>query len=457
MIDGATLDCAGHSINFSTISGASGYGVRADAFVTGGSGSTIKNCIFNRGASTWQSNGIRIYRTYEVNIDNVTISMNLATDAGIYLTGVNAINITNSNISCSGSPCQAIGATDNVEPTSNVEIWNSTLSAIGGDVIYFSNTNNFSVFNSNLTSDSNAIRFLGGVYDTLFKNSYISGSKTIKMSAQNNYNNIFLNDTLPSFSYDLTTATNFTIRWYGRINVTNSSGSPLQALINDTDKQGQIAFVGQANANGLTGWFIVNDTKYASNGNILYNNHLINASYSGYTSNQTSFNFSRQDTTVNITLYLIDVVPPTITFISPTPNNEETVNESFLTVNISSNEALSSSILNWNGTMYLMTQESTTIWNEFLAGLGNGVYYYNVSANDTALNEGTSETRSLTINVTILPGPSTNITYDFMGFVFNDVENRKSTVFQIKNYFLAALPLIWLAFVGLWKKDWLVS
>ena len=546
MIDGATLDCAGHSINYSTVSGAHGYGVRADAFVTGGSGSTIKNCIFNRGASTWQANGIRIYGTYGVNVDNVTIYVDHSTDAGIFLTGVNTINITNSNISCSGSPCQAVGSSANVEPTTNVEIWNSNLTAISGNAIYVINTNNFKVFNSNLTSDSYAIYFLGNVFNSTFKNNYISGSRTISTSSSNNYDHIFLNNTFPTLVYSLTASSNFTVQWYGRINTTNSTGSPLQALINDTDAQAQVAFEGQAGVNGLTNWFIVNDTKYSGTGNILYNNHSINASYPGYSFNQTNFNFSGQDFTANITLYprpavltfvtptpinnanlsqtwayinvtsdialqnasldwngtykqmsnnsqtnwylnvtsqpdgiyiynvsvnstygfaalsetrnlTLDTTPPVLSFVPITPNDGATTNESFLTINISSNEALISAILNWNGTFYSMTQESPTLWNEFLAGLGNGVYYYNVSANDTLLNVGTSETRSLTINVTIPPVPVENVTYDFMGDVYRDLESRKSSEFPARNYFLASLPLLGLAFVGLWKKDWLVS
>ena len=300
------LDCNGHTITYSTVSGNNGYGVFGNSV---GSGSTIKNCIFNRGASTWQSSAIRAYAIGSFNINNVTISVTQSTDYGIGLIGVSTANITNSNISCSGSPCQALLLSPTGISTTNIEVWNTTLSSIGGDAVYALSANNLLFSEVNITSTARALDFLGNVFNTLFRNSYINATTFLQTSFSNNYDNYFLNTTIPTFTYSLTSTSNFTRQWYARINVTNSAGSPLTSTIIVSDNLSRVALNTTSN---LTNYFIVNDTSYTSTSKINYNNQTISVNSTGYDNVSIMYNFSKPDVTVNITLTLTPIIIPPI-------------------------------------------------------------------------------------------------------------------------------------------------
>ena len=295
------LDCNGHTIHYSTVSGASGYGVLGNSL---GSSSIIKNCIFIRGASVWQSSAIRAYAINSININNVTASVNQGTDYAIGLIGVSTANITNSNISCSGTPCQALLLSPTGSSTTNIEVWNSTLSAVGGNAISAQTSNAILVADSNLTSTTTVLNFLGNVFNTLFRNSYINGTTFLQTGLSNNYDNYFLNTTIPTLTYSLTSTSNFTRQWYARINVTNARGSPVTSTIIVTDNQSQQVY---NKTYSLTPYFVVNETTYRSTTNIQYNNQTITVNSSDYDNFQMSFNFSSPDTTVNITLRLTPI------------------------------------------------------------------------------------------------------------------------------------------------------
>ncbi|MCK4734809.1 MAG: fibronectin type III domain-containing protein, partial [Methanophagales archaeon] len=91
-----------------------------------------------------------------------------------------------------------------------------------------------------------------------------------------------------------------------------------------------------------------------------------------------------------------DTIPPIISFVSPTPSNNSVVNKSYIFINVTANEELSTAILEWNGTNETMQGSGT---NRYInkTGLTNGTYIYRVYANDSADNWGVPEIRVVTI------------------------------------------------------------
>ena len=80
-------------------------------------------------------------------------------------------------------------------------------------------------------------------------------------------------------------------------------------------------------------------------------------------------------------------IPPTIDFISPTPENDSTntTGSVNVTVNVTDSSGVSTVLLNWNGeneTMLYMIGNDT--WSANKTGLSSGDYTYKVYANDTA-------------------------------------------------------------------------
>jgi hypothetical protein len=98
---------------------------------------------------------------------------------------------------------------------------------------------------------------------------------------------------------------NLTVKWYARINVTNSIGTPQAS---DVLVKDNLSYTVLNTTASLTLWFIVSDYITSKNGatltNTTFNNYTINVSCVGYIQNSTSFNFSYQDATVNLTLYI---------------------------------------------------------------------------------------------------------------------------------------------------------
>jgi hypothetical protein len=366
-VDGIYLDCNGYTINGN---GTDGTGILAN----GRSNILVKNCEVY-GFSGGSSYGLRFRTTSNSNVTNSVFRNILGT--GVYLqTGTNN-RINNTTSKLNGNRNFNIISTNSVYTNLNSTDSNGVgffINSYGGNVfsnIISSNNGQYEIWiqtspnnifdNITITSGSVGFYFVGASPNNLVANSSISATTSIS-STNSVQNNKLLNTTFDAstITWEACSPCNFSVSWYGRVNVTNST-NPLPADVNVSDNVGKSAFSSAAGASGLTSWFPVLDYYASSAGNTLFNNYGINASYLGYNLTQTSFNFGGRDYTFNITLFLTGFVP-------------------------------------------------------------------------------------------VLPTP-----YDLLETVFNDAENRKSTFFPTKNYFLAALPLLGLAFVGLWKKDWLVS
>jgi hypothetical protein len=92
---------------------------------------------------------------------------------------------------------------------------------------------------------------------------------------------------------------------------------------------------------------------------------------------------------------LLDTIPPSITFVFPTPTNATNVTGNYIQVNVSLSEAPGACLLNWysgawaNSTMAI---QGLSCYRN-MTGLANGTYQFRVYANDTSGNMNISATR----------------------------------------------------------------
>ncbi|GIU69977.1 MAG: hypothetical protein KatS3mg002_1213 [Candidatus Woesearchaeota archaeon] len=103
----------------------------------------------------------------------------------------------------------------------------------------------------------------------------------------------------------------------------------------------------------------------------------------------------------------IDTTIPVISFVAPTPYNNSISEDLNLSINITSNENLSSCFFNLSddlsSNVYVMNG-SYSNWYIDIYPLYNGFYSYYVYCNDSYGNYGYSETRYLTVNMPIADG-----------------------------------------------------
>ena len=129
-----------------------------------------------------------------------------------------------------------------------------------------------------------------------------------------------------------------------------------------------------------SGWALLNYTPDTGNNRISFYNLIPNtASTYGILSDQSA---------------------PNITFVYPTPGNATVRNFNWAYINITSDEALNSSTLEWNGTNQSMTSFNSTSWYLNKTGLADGTYTYKVYGNDSVNNQNATETRTVTIDTT---------------------------------------------------------
>lgn len=100
--------------------------------------------------------------------------------------------------------------------------------------------------------------------------------------------------------------------------------------------------------------------------------------------------------------FTVDTLAPSITFVSPTPNNGSTVNASYVYINVTLNELPDLVRLEFNGTNYTMTNYTTArlTWFRNHTGLNSSTYTYKVYANDTHGNANATSLRTVVVNAT---------------------------------------------------------
>ena len=122
--------------------------------------------------------------------------------------------------------------------------------------------------------------------------------------------------------------------------------------------------------------------------------------------NSSNYNFSSQNRTISISV--ADVTPPGLWFTSPAGNGT-IMNITWIFVNVSANEDLNTSLLEWyNGSWQNMSMNvsGSSSWIN-MSGLQDWSYYFRVYANDSAGNWNVTEDRQVSVDATY---PVINIT-----------------------------------------------
>jgi len=132
----------------------------------------------------------------------------------------------------------------------------------------------------------------------------------------------------------------------------------------------------------------------------------------------TTTNFSgdgvtRLDSQIGFNLTIIDN-PPTISFVSPTPQDGNVSKLDDIQANVSASDDVgirNITIYLYNKTSSLVSSKSTTSSTFLLydfVNLDDGIYYLNATVNDTFGNLVSTETRKITINATIISSCTEN-------------------------------------------------
>ncbi|ODS41670.1 MAG: hypothetical protein A7315_00720 [Candidatus Altiarchaeales archaeon WOR_SM1_79] len=95
--------------------------------------------------------------------------------------------------------------------------------------------------------------------------------------------------------------------------------------------------------------------------------------------------------------FTTDTIPPTINFTSPTPQNNSNLPQNYIPANATAQDPnlANITIYLYNSTDLVTSNTSSTspfFWN--ITGLSDGTYYLNATANDTAGNKNSTETRN---------------------------------------------------------------
>ncbi|RLG54786.1 MAG: hypothetical protein DRN95_08505, partial [Candidatus Hydrothermarchaeota archaeon] len=95
----------------------------------------------------------------------------------------------------------------------------------------------------------------------------------------------------------------------------------------------------------------------------------------------------------------IDTVKPTITFVSPTPENNSNLSQNHVYINITLSEAPDTCLLEWNGTNETMQKQGYSCYIN-KTGLIDGAYTFKAYVNDSAGNLNVSDVRVVNIDTT---------------------------------------------------------
>jgi len=163
-------------------------------------------------------------------------------------------------------------------------------------------------------------------------------------------------------------------------NITYNTNFDLTFTVDEPTSWTAYSLDGQIN-NTISGNFTLTGLSDGSHSIIIY-------------ANDTSNNIGKSDKVY----FSVDITPPTLTFVAPTPENM-IINKNFAFINITSNEPLSSAVLEWssvNESMY----GSGTSWYINKTNLSEGNYTYRLFGKDLATNNGKTDMRWVKITIT---------------------------------------------------------
>ena len=320
-------------------------------------------------------------------IKNVSLySDNGADDVyGIYFSGSNLTNLTDIDIEL--VDVNSINIALILDNSNNNIINGSSFithrSGSGTDekALYFMEANNQNIFR-----DSSFTR-VGGSGSVIHSESGSSGTQ--------NFTNIYMPDGISTPSG----TTKFNVGWWVDVYVNDSAGNNL-ASANVTLKN---------NAGTITNWSLTNSNGYIvrleptqyllqSSGSTYYTNYTFNGTKSGYLSDQKSRNITTNFIDSDKIFLTLTAQIPTISFISPTPSNNEFRNYNWSAINISSDFDLFNATLTWNGLNYSMSNSSLKLFGTNKTSLVDAPYTYKVYGNTTGGIMNVSATQLVTID-----------------------------------------------------------
>ncbi len=421
--ENVTLDCNDYWINYGA-EGSSGYGISASS-----DGVYVKNCnvIDGNFSGSTGRRGIVYANLNHGIIENTFV--NVSKSFGIRVEGSTNITLTNNT---------AYTYSDNTEGIYLVNLHNSYLEnntgISKGDSGYFisSSSNNTFVNLIGESISSNYGFYLTNVSYSTFIDCYGNGSGNwagfrltdwshdntfIRPSAFATYgfwikqsNDTILQDCvdIESSSFDVniqsddfslrTTLINCSIdssgvggsnnlinQWYYQSYVNLSNGTLVSgANVSFYNSSGVLAFTEPTNSSG---WISKqNLTEYVNYGGTrsYYNNYLININDSTYGNKTEQYNLSVDLNNLN-DYFEFDIDYPLISFENPTSEDEETINDSFIYVNVSSSD---SGRGNNNLSVFINFNDSVLGWWRMddvnYSGYGAEVYDYFGNYNGTA-------------------------------------------------------------------------
>ncbi|MCD4759332.1 right-handed parallel beta-helix repeat-containing protein, partial [archaeon] len=338
--------------------------------------------------------------------------------SGIYITGMDyglviGNNLTNNNLDGTyGGQLEMLHSEFN-EVTNNVvfgggffaarlynEFYNNTFrnntfSNSSDSLIYFENLahdNKFydNSFEENLTSGSGFYISKGD--RNLIVNANFVGDKNPVHGSGANYTT-YINCSLDNMFNGGTGGQNYTVRWFVELNVTDSSGNALEnANISIYDDSDVLVFTELTNFTGYITLKNLTEYVFDKGGGSVYvyeDNYTINTTSpsDSYLNDTTLLNLSITNSAIlNIILNINDVTVPTITWEDSTPNNGDSVSESFIYLNSTvTDESNTSAFYDWNNDLL-------GYWS-FEEVLTNGTVYDNSSyGNDGVMNNFGSNT-----------------------------------------------------------------
>ncbi|MEM4389458.1 MAG: right-handed parallel beta-helix repeat-containing protein [Candidatus Micrarchaeia archaeon] len=203
---------------------------------------------------------------------NATTAVSLSRARGITVSA-NRINVTNLALGLNTADNNSIANINITNALRGVSIYNAQgnvlegldISNITTELFVFYNATNNTIANSSARGGSNDISSSAGSSNTLINTSTMEGGGLNTSAIVNDFDS------------------NLTVKWFVRVNVTKGGSAVSGANANATDVFGSATDMGTTDANGLTNWFLLNDTIYRNEtlSNITYNPYTFSANKSG--------------------------------------------------------------------------------------------------------------------------------------------------------------------------------
>jgi hypothetical protein len=202
--DYVTVDCQGHTINYSQ--SAEGYGVYVSGYYEG---IVVRNCNIVQGSQAEDSYPIYLVSSSYSVIHNNNLTSNGSYGRGVYLISVDDSNLTNNNISTHGYESNGI----HTQFSSGNRISNNIISAPDSDsydVIVLDDESDYNTIRNNLLFGggfgANGITLTTSVNNTILNNTInVSGAYAAGVYSNDYYQNV-LNNTifgLGNYSYGI--------------------------------------------------------------------------------------------------------------------------------------------------------------------------------------------------------------------------------------------------------------